>query len=166
MPNADGSAVEKATAKSKPAKPPEGLTTQFPNIAKFTKARCKELQRMTDYEMCYASARAKAKSRAKKIILDRDADVPHDSIIEEEDTLKQWLNRYSGTSLRWPMFDCTSLLSWVWGLPMVVPNEELGACFEMFYISLLLLRSGWGLSSCVLRTERRSHLGGVCLAVD
>lgn len=132
MPNADGSPVNATTAKSKPQQPPSGLSTQFDHIAKFTNARCKELQRMTDHEMCRASARAKAQSKAKKIILDRDADVPHDCIIEEEDTLTQWLNRYSGTSLRWPMFDCTSLLSWVWGLPMVVPNEELGICFNMF----------------------------------
>ena len=128
MPNADGSVVHK----SKPQQPPPGLTTKWPHMAKFTNARCKELQRMTDYNMCKSSARAKVQSRAKQLILDRDADVPHDSIIEEEDTLTQWLNRYSGTSLRWPMFDCTNLLSWVWGLPMVVPNEELGICFKMF----------------------------------
>ena len=132
MPNADGSPVHTSTAKSKPQQPPPGLNTQFPAIAKFTNARCKELQRMTDHDCLRASARAKAMSRAKQIILERDADVPHDAIIEEEDTLTQWLNRYSGTSLRWPMFDCTSLLSWVWGLPMVVPNEELGICFNMF----------------------------------
>ena len=128
MPNPDGSVVHK----SKPQQPPPGLNTKWPHMAKFTNARCKELQRMTDYNMCKAGACAKAQSRAKQLILDRDADVPHDSIIGEEDTLTQWLNRYSGTSLRWPMFDCTSLLSWVWGLPMVVPNEELGICFKMF----------------------------------
>ena len=125
-------AVHATTAKSKPQQPPPGLNTQFAAIAKFTNARCKELQRMTDHDCLRASARAKAQSKAKKIILGRDVDVPHDCIIEEEDTLTQWLNRYSGTSLRWPMFDCTSLLSWVWGLPMVVHNGELGICFNMF----------------------------------
>ena len=104
---------------------------------------------MTDHEICRASARAKAQAKHKKIILERDADVPHDCIIEEEDSLTQWMNRYSGESLRWPLFDCTSLLSWVWGLPMVVPNEELGICFNMFKFSFVCF-----------------DVAGICLSVD
>ena len=81
---------------------------------------------MTSPDIMKSSARAKALCIKNNVALDRDADVPHDCIIEEEDTVPQWLNRYSITSLRWPMFDCTSLLSWVMGLPMVVPIVKLG----------------------------------------
>ena len=89
---------------------------------------------MTSPDMMKSAARAKAKSRGTNIALDVCADVPHDAIIEGGDNATQWLNRYSSTSLRWPMFDLTSLLSWVWGLPMVVPKESSGFRFGGLYL--------------------------------
>ena len=81
---------------------------------------------MTRHDVMKASARANAQCQDKKLWMDRNADVPHDAIIEDDDATLQWLNRYSSTSLRFPLFDRTSLLSWGWGLPMLVPLAELG----------------------------------------
>ena len=81
---------------------------------------------MTSPDLMKASARANCMCQDKDLVLERNADVPHDAIIEDDDATLQWLNRYSSTSLRFPLFDCTSLLSWVWGLPMLVPLAELG----------------------------------------
>ena len=112
------------TTKASAPLPPNRLRTSFVDIAETTHARCEELSRMTSPDMMKSAARAKAKSRGTNTALDVCADVPHDAIIEGGDNATQWLNRYSSTSLRWPMFDLTSLLSWVWGLPMVVPKES------------------------------------------
>lgn len=110
---------------------------------------------MTNPEIVRASARAKAQSKAKSLITERDADVRRDCIVDQEDTCTQWLNRYSATSLRWPMFDCTSLLSWVWGLPMVVPNEKLGDCFNMVWCSVVcFVVTGVCLSVCLSAINR------------
>jgi len=128
-----------ARFKSRPVEPPGILITKYSNVAEETNLRCKELQRMASADMMRASARAKAECRRNFTVLDRDADVPHDCIIETEDTCIQWLNRYSSTSLRWPMFDMSSLLSWVWGMPMVVPTAELGAGFNMDSCSFVCL---------------------------
>ena len=117
------------TSKARPPAPPNRIVTSFEDIAENTCSRTSELARMTSPDMMKSSARAKAECKRNNVALERDADVPHDCVIEAEDTVLQWLNRYSITSLRWPMFDCTSLLSWVWGLPMVVPIVELGYSF-------------------------------------
>ena len=108
--------------------PPNRLVScfGFGSIAGNTCTRTSELARMTSPDIMISAARAKALCRKNNVALDRDADVPHDCIIEDDESVIQWLNRYSVTSLRWPMFDCTSLLSWVMGLPMVVPTVELG----------------------------------------
>ena len=139
MPNSDGSVVHGQSHKAKPHETPASLITKFKNVAEETNGRCKELQRMTGPDMMRTSARAKAECKKGGIAMDRDDDVPHDCIIDQEDTCTQWLNRYSATSLRWPLFDCMSLLSWVWGLPMVVPNAELGDCFNMDWCSVVCL---------------------------
>ena len=123
-----------AKSKAHPPAQPHRLRTTFEDIAVNTCNRCTELARMTSPDIMKPSARAKAEYKRKNIALDRDADVPHDCIIDADDTVTQWLNRYSATSLRWPMFDCTSLLSWVWGLPMVVPTEELGYSFLVQFL--------------------------------
>ena len=122
------------TSKARPPAPPNRIVTSVVTIAENTASRTSELARMTSPDMMKSSARAKAECKRNNVALDRDADVPHDSIIEADDTVLQWLNRYSITSLRWPMFDCTSLLSWVWGLPMVVPTEELGYSFLVQFL--------------------------------
>ena len=122
------------TSKARPPSRPNTIVTSFVNIAENTASRTSELARMTSPDIMRSSARAKAECKKVNVALDRDADVPHDCIIDADDTVLQWLNRYSITSLRWPMFDCTSLLSWVWGLPMVVPTEELGYSFLVQFL--------------------------------
>ena len=121
--------VEGCTFKAPAPTPPNTLRTKFVDIAESTHSRCEELGRMTSPDVMKASARAKAKSKGTNIALDVCADVPHDAIIEGDCPSTQWLNRYSSTSLRWPMFDMTALLSWVLGLPMVVPEESSGFRF-------------------------------------
>ena len=122
---AAGHPYESCSSKAPPPLPPNRLRTCFVDIAETTHSRCEELSRMTDPDMMKSAARAKAKSRGTNTALDLCADVPHDAIIGD-DHATQWHNRYSTTSLRWPMFDLTSLLSWVWGLPMVVPKKSSG----------------------------------------
>ena len=117
--------------KARPLSRAHYYVTCFGNVAEDTQKRCHELGRMTSPDIMRASARAKAECKRKGMTQERDADVPHDSIIGEDDTVTQWLNRYSVASLRWPMFDMTSLLSWVWGLPMVVPTEEFGSALHV-----------------------------------
>jgi hypothetical protein len=118
--------VDGGCSKSRPTQPPKRLITKYKAIAKATAERGAELRRMTCPDMMKTTARAKAMCTDRNVILERNADVPHDSIIEDEEAVVQWMNRYSTTSLRWPMFDPTSLTTWVWGLPMVVPTAELG----------------------------------------
>ena len=121
--------VEGCSSKASAPKPPNRLRTSFVDIAETTQARCEELSRMTSPYMMKSAVHAKANSRGTNVALDVCVDVPHDAIIEGDCPSTQWLNRYSSTSLRWPMFDLTSLLSWVWGLPMVVPEESSGFRF-------------------------------------
>ena len=118
--------VDGGCSKSRPTQPPTRLITQYKAIAKATAERGAELRRMTCPDMMKVTARATSLCIDKNVVLERNADVPHDCIIDDEDTCVQWLDRYSTTSLRWPVFDMTSLMSWVWGLPMVVPTAELG----------------------------------------
>ena len=118
-----------AVSKASAPKPPNKLVTYFGDIAENTHSRCEELGRMTSPDKMKASARAKAMPKPNNMALDVNADVPHDAIIEGDCPSTQWLNRYSSTSLRWPMMDMSALLSWVLGLPMVVPEESSGFRF-------------------------------------
>ena len=88
------------TSKARPPAPPNRIVTSFVNIAENTASRTSELARMTSPDMMKSSARAKAECKRNNVALDRDADVPHGCIIEADDTVLQWLNRYSITSLR------------------------------------------------------------------
>ena len=98
------------------------------DLALSTMHRCDELQRMTSPypEMMAMKTCAKVAGAAKTSAIIANLDVPHKVIMEVEEMPQHWLNRYSAKALRYPLFDSMSLLTFVRGMPLVVPAEELG----------------------------------------
>ena len=93
--------------------------------------RCDELRRMTDDSIAVCSS--KKLKLSGNVALQQSADVPDPHLFSDKAIAAWWKARYSKSAIRLLEYDLMSNLTFVLGMPFIVPMESSG--IFMIYIA-------------------------------